>query len=191
MDTRVVIGLGNPGWEYENTRHNVGFRVIDELCRRLGRTPVPGRGEFLFARAQGDGGEVVLIKPLTYMNNSGLAAVEALEQFGSATDGLLVISDDFALPLGTLRLRAGGSDGGHNGLYSIIYHLGTDQFARLRCGIGTESMPGKSEKADFVLSQFDEDELETAAAMIRKAADAVDECLSSGITRAMNSINST
>ncbi len=188
-DTTIVIGLGNPGWEYEHSRHNLGFMVVDELCRRLKKDLGPGKGEYAFTHCIVSGREIQLVKPLTYMNNSGIAVVDVLELAGGSPGNLLVISDDFALPLGTLRLRTSGSDGGHNGLYSVIYHLGTEDFPRLRCGIGKELMPLKSERADFVLSPFDEDERAAATAMVSRAADAVIECVTSGIDRAMNIVN--
>ena len=185
----LVVGLGNPGWEYEKTRHNVGFRVIDELCARFRKELSPGKGDYAFALASAGGKDIVLVKPLTFMNNSGVAVVDALEKFGMSVGELLVVSDDFALPLGTLRLREAGSDGGHNGLSSVIYQLGTEQFARLRCGIGKESAPAGEERAEFVLAPFDDEELAAVTAMIPRAADGVIECVTAGIARAMTKVN--
>ena len=189
MDPILVVGLGNPGTEYERTRHNVGFRVIDEMARRLKIHLRAGRGEYLLASRGVGGKEIVLCKPLTYMNNSGVAVSELLEKYQARLDDVLVISDDFALPLGAIRVRASGSDGGHNGLSSIIYHLNSDGFGRVRCGIRREVMPPKERMADFVLSPFEPDEVERVDEMVVRAADAALESAISGISRAMNRFN--
>lgn len=189
MDPIIVVGLGNPGTEYEWTRHNVGFKVIDELARRF-KTPIrAGRGEYLIASRGISGKEVVLVKPLTYMNNSGTAVSELLETYHVRLSELMLVADDFALPLGTIRVRAKGSDGGHNGLSSVIYHLNTNEFARIRCGIRRKVMPPKERMAEFVLSTFEQEEQETVKVMIAEAADAVVEFATTGIARTMNRFN--
>lgn len=188
-DIRVVAGLGNPGYEYQDTRHNVGFMVLDELARRLRLKFRRGEGEFRVAHAVAHGRALMFVKPDTYMNNSGLAIVRALEVAGAGADELLVVVDDVALPLGSLRLRARGSEGGHNGLYSIIYTLGTQHFARLRCGIRREVMPPKGELASFVLSAFEPAEREEVGGMVYRAADAVTGVLRGGLERAMTLFN--
>ena len=189
MGSTLVVGLGNPGPEYAGTRHNVGFMVADELSRRLNLRFTPGKGEFWFA-VDGRGDErMLVVKPVTYMNRSGSAVVEALEQFCLSAAEVVVVVDDFALPLGTLRLRPGGSDGGHNGLASIIYSLQTDEFPRIRCGIRKEVMPPKELTADFVLSPFEPDERGAVEAMVGRAADAVQEIQRSGLERAMGIFN--
>jgi peptidyl-tRNA hydrolase, PTH1 family len=185
----VVVGLGNPGTEYEATRHNVGFDVVTTLAARWKKPFRPGRGDYQTARASIGGKQVVLVKPLTYMNNSGLAVEEVLARENAGPGSLLVVVDDIALPLGTLRIRHSGSDGGHNGLYSIIYQLGTDAFPRLRCGVGPAVKPPKAGMPDFVLSRFEPGERATAEAMITRAADAVTEAIASGIATAMNVFN--
>ncbi len=189
MDPIVVVGLGNPGTEYEATRHNVGFEVVEILASRWKKPFRPARGEYMAAHASISGRSVVLVKPLTYMNNSGIAVEEVLAAQQVGPDALLVVLDDIALPLGALRIRQSGSDGGHNGLYSIMYQLGTDAFARLRCGVGPAEKPAKDAMADFVLSRFAADELATAEAMIGRAADAVQEVIGSGLPAAMNVFN--
>ena len=141
VDPMLVLCLGNPGPRYLPTRHNVGFMVADELARRAGRGFTPGRGEYWKSEIAVAGQELTLVKPVTFMNNSGLAARQALEWYGLNPEALLVVLDDIALPLGSLRVRASGSDGGHNGLGSVIATLGTDRIARLRCGIRPEA-PG-------------------------------------------------
>jgi PTH1 family peptidyl-tRNA hydrolase len=185
----IVVGLGNPGAEYVRTRHNAGFMVVDELCRRLGVLLKPGRGDFWYATAGVGDGAIVLLEPVTYMNGSGAAVSDALRQFSLPLSDVVVIVDDFALPLGMLRIRPGGSDGGHNGLASVIYHLQSDQFARVRCGIRKEMMPPKDLAADFVLSPFDPDELDAVMSMTGRAADAVEEIHRSGLERAMGLFN--
>ncbi len=189
MGSLLVVGLGNRGAEYAGTRHNAGFMVVEELCRRSGVRLSPGRGEFWSASAWHEDDAMVLVAPVTYMNRSGNAVSEALEQFSFSLSELVVIVDDLALPLGTIRLRPGGSDGGHNGLASIIYALQADQFSRVRCGIRKEVMPPKEMTADFVLSPFDAEELAIVRAMVGRAADAVQEIQRSGLERAMGIFN--
>jgi len=136
-----IIGLGNPEKRYEGTRHNLGFEVLDCLAERL-RTPFKeGKGEYLLASGEVGDVSVGLVKPLTFMNESGVAVADVAERFEVPLDQLIVVCDDFQLPLGHLRVRQKGSDGGHNGLYSIIYHLQSDLFPRIRCGIASPSMP--------------------------------------------------
>jgi PTH1 family peptidyl-tRNA hydrolase len=189
VDPLIVVGLGNPGSEYEETRHNVGFLVVDELCRRFRKNVRPGKGDYLLASVHTGVKEIVLVKPLTYMNNSGVAVRDVLEQYEVSQERIVVVVDDFALPLGTLRVRARGSDGGHNGLYSIIHHLNSDEFPRIRCGIRQEVMPPTSMRAGFVLSPFLPVEREKVMEMIQRAGDAVMELLNSGLARAMNRFN--
>jgi PTH1 family peptidyl-tRNA hydrolase len=162
---RAIIGLGNPGSEYDGTRHNIGFAVLDELAAHYKIGFRAGRGEYSYAT----NGDCLLVKPMTYMNNSGIAVKEVLDWFKLAARDLLVVFDDFHLPLGSLRLREKGSPAGHNGLASIIWHLNSDEFPRLRCGIGHETNP--ADKADFVLSRFDRQELETVQKMVAAACD--------------------
>ena len=154
MNAVLIVGLGNPGAAYEHTRHNVGYMVVDELCRRWHLRLEPGRGAYHLATGVIGGTTVHLVKPATFMNETGPAVVDALEHVGLTPDALLTVLDDFQLPLGSVRLRPSGSDGGHNGLASVIFTLRTDSFPRLRCGIGRELMPPKEERRDFVLSSF-------------------------------------
>ena len=189
MSATIIVGLGNPGRTYQNSRHNVGFCVLDELEKRWRKVFRPGKGEFLYLRHDERGSESVLVKPLTFMNNSGFAVEDALEQFGGTPAVLLVIVDDIALPLGRLRMRPAGSDGGHNGLVSIISLLQTDQFARLRCGIGREENVPGHELADFVLSPFEKGEHESVTDMVTRAADAVEIFVHDGIHSAMSRCN--
>jgi PTH1 family peptidyl-tRNA hydrolase len=185
-----VIGLGNPEKRYTGTRHNIGFEVVDRLAQELRMQFKPGRGEFLIAQGSFRDQPLILVKPLTFMNESGLAVMEIRDQFDARNEDLLVVCDDFQLPLGQLRLRLRGSDGGHNGLYSIIYHLQSEEFPRLRCGIASSTMPtDKNQMADFVLARFTSEELPIASEMIPQAKDACLFTLTDGLTKAMNVFN--
>lgn len=189
MEACLIVGLGNPGRVYASTRHNAGFMVVDEIARRRGAAFDPGRGEFERASVGTEETRIHLLKPTTYMNGSGSAVREAMEQLGVFPERILIVLDDFQIPLGSLRMRPGGSDGGHNGLASVLDMLGTIAIPRLRCGIGTPAMPEKEGKRDFVLEPFEPEELSTARTMVARAADAAEVFASSGIDRAMNITN--
>jgi len=183
----AIFGLGNPGREYEMTRHNVGFMVLDAIARKIGIDFKPGAGDYLIGPGRYSGREILLVKPLTYMNNSGIAVKDVVERFKVELRDVFVICDDLNLPLGIIRIRQKGSDGGHNGLYSIIYHLRTIEFPRLRCGIGNpEKM---KDMVEFVLSRFEDDEIEILNEMIVRAVDATLCFVSEGILVAMNRFN--
>ena len=163
--------------------------VLDTLGDRWKKGFRAGKGEFLWLENEDGDGRILLVKPLTFMNLSGFAVEDALRQFGATTDELLIVLDDVALPLGRLRIRPGGSDGGHNGLVSVIGILQSDQIPRLRCGIGrTDPVPGE-ELSDFVLSPFDKEEKELVTGMVTRAADAVEAFVRTGITDAMSRYN--
>jgi PTH1 family peptidyl-tRNA hydrolase len=184
----AVIGLGNPGSEYANTRHNVGFRVIDAVAEKLRIRLKSGKGDYFIGEKDLAQNKAILVKPLTYMNNSGLAVLDIVQRFSLQTNELLVVCDDFNIPFGTLRLRMNGSDGGHNGLYSIIYHLGSMEFPRLRCGIGHENKKGQ-DLADFVLSPFDEAEKPDLRKMEAFARDIVISAAAEGYQGALERLN--
>ncbi len=181
MEPLAVIGLGNPGARYRGTRHNLGFMVLAEVARRRAVVFRPGLGPYELARdvVEADR-EVLRAAPLTFMNNSGEAAADLAGRYQVRPEGMLVVADDFWLPLGRLRFRRHGSDGGHHGLASIIGALGTAEVPRLRLGIGRDVMPPKDQLADFVLSEFAADEQPVVAEMIGRAADAVEEFLHRG-----------
>jgi peptidyl-tRNA hydrolase, PTH1 family len=183
---KIVVGLGNPGKQYGETRHNVGWMVLDRLADRGGRA---GRGRERDAaasvRVHVEGLDLLLVKPTTYMNLSGLAVRKVLARERVKLEDVLVVVDDFALPLGKLRLRERGSAGGHNGLRSIIAEMGTQEFARLRVGIGEPSR----DATDHVLSRFDAAERALLAEVIDAAADAVEEWARDGVARASNRWN--
>ena len=185
----MIVGLGNVGRDYENTRHNIGFMVVDEISAKFRRIFSPGKGEYYFSEIRHAGEDAVLLKPTTYMNNSGIAVKDAVDWFGINLEDLLVVYDDFNIPFTKLRLRKGGSDGGHNGVYSIIYHLNDDGFPRLRCGIGTEEVVPGRDMAEFVLSKFNSDEIPEAEKMVKNATDAAFVFVNEGIEAAMNRFN--
>jgi len=189
VDGTIIVGLGNPGREYEATRHNVGFLVVDELSRRWKRSWLPGKGEFHFLTEGRGESQVTLLKPMTYMNRSGAAVAEALDLFGGTADHLLVLLDDVALPLGGIRIRPGGTDGGHNGLGSVIAWVGTEKIPRCRCGVGPEEPVPGEDLSDFVLSPFSENERPEAALLIRRCADAVESYITDGMEVTMNRFN--
>ncbi|HIT32341.1 MAG TPA: aminoacyl-tRNA hydrolase [Candidatus Enterenecus stercoripullorum] len=186
--TWLVVGLGNPGDLYENTRHNAGFQVIDALGER-GKFPVQRLKFHALTNTAIIGGQGVLVmKPVTYMNLSGQAVGEAAHFYKIPPDHVLVISDDVDLPLGKLRIRKGGSAGGHNGLKSIIQHLGTDQFPRLKVGVGGKPHPDY-DMADWVLGKLQGEDKKTMEQAALRAAEAVEYLLSQDIDRAMNQFN--
>lgn len=186
--TWLVVGLGNPGSQYENTRHNAGFAVIDALADR-GDFPVQRLKFHALTNTATVGGQGVLVmKPVTYMNLSGQAVGEAARFYKISPDHVLVISDDVDLPLGKLRIRKGGSAGGHNGLKSIIQHLGTDQFPRLKVGVGGKPHPDY-DMADWVLGKLQGEDKRIMDDAAVRAAQAVECLLSQGIDRAMNQFN--
>lgn len=184
----LIVGLGNPGAEYEWTRHNAGFMVIDELARRTGATVRVKECQALTARTQIGGVAALLVKPQTFMNLSGVAVAQLKSKYEVADAAqTLVITDDFALPFGKLRIRPSGSAGGHNGLKSLIARLDTQNFPRLRLGIAPDHPLSNS--VDFVLTEFPRKEREALAAMVERAADAVEVILTKGIAEAMNRFN--
>jgi peptidyl-tRNA hydrolase, PTH1 family len=186
MDAVAIVGLGNPGTQYRETRHNVGFSVAHELCRRFRATLKPGKGDYLIARTSMAGVEAHVAVPVTFMNNSGTAVVDILERCQLTPRELLVVVDDFALPLGALRFRMKGSDGGHNGLASIIYMLNSHEFPRLRCGIGNGGLQPNTDMAPFVLSPFAPEEVPAVTDMVMRAADACIEFARTGHARPVN-----
>ena len=182
---RLIAGLGNPGVEYEHTRHNIGFLVVDRLAAHFESTwKQSTKKDALLAQS----GELILVKPMTYMNRSGEPLAELAQFFKIEARGILVVLDDLALPLGRLRLRAGGSPGGHNGLESIIVRFGTEEIPRLRIGIG--AAPGEG-SVEYVLSRFFEEEKPLVRSTIDRAAEAVKWAIDNGLVSAMNSFNKT
>jgi PTH1 family peptidyl-tRNA hydrolase len=186
---KLIVGLGNPGREYRETRHNVGFMVVDEIARRHGIDWTSGPSqiaETLIAKRFGDE-PVMVAKPLTYMNNSGDAVAGLVRYFDVSHDDLFVVVDEAALPFGRIRARARGSAGGHNGLKSIIERLGTTEFSRLRLGVGRGD--GRRDLADHVLARFERGEQADLETLITRAADAAEMFAAEGISKVMNAFN--
>jgi peptidyl-tRNA hydrolase, PTH1 family len=182
----LVAGLGNPGREYANTRHNVGFLVADELARRWGGS---WRGKFSgeLAEVRADGSRLALLKPQTYMNESGRSVGAAARFFKAAPADLLVVHDEVDLEPGRLQVRFGGGLAGHNGLRSIAQHLGSSEFGRVRIGVGRPERGDPRPVADFVLSAFPPEV--DVGALVARAADAVEAVARDGIDEAQNSFN--
>jgi PTH1 family peptidyl-tRNA hydrolase len=185
-ETYIVAGLGNPGLEYVNTRHNVGFMVIDALTQTLGLDIRKKKFGGRFSRCVYKDKKLILIKPWEYMNNSGTAIATAAGFFKVDLKNLLVISDDMDLDCGVIRLRRNGSAGGHNGLNDIIQKLGTKEFARLRIGIGRGEY---GDSIDYVLGKIGKQQKEPVAEAIEKAKESVFCWLDNGIEAAMNEYN--
>src|SRR5215510_607247 len=185
---KLIVGLGNPGREYEMTRHNLGFMLIDTLCSKLGRRRFRSESNAMVAEAVLADQRVLLVKPQTYMNLSGDAVRPLLARYGDAqVSNLIVASDDVALPFGMIRVRARGSAGGQMGLKSIIARLGSQEFVRLRLGVKPDHP--LSDLSNFVLSPIRNRDREQLAATLERAAEAVVVILSEGVERAMARFN--
>lgn len=184
---RLIVGLGNPDPEYQWTPHNLGFMVVDELANRNGIRVERPEGKALVGRGRVAGEEVLLAKPQTYMNLSGISIKELLAKYELDVDSLLVIWDEVQLPLGTIRIHPDGSAGSHNGAKSVISVVGTQKFARLRLGCGPEH-PLSSRK-EYVLRPMKKAELEAAAEMVGEAGNAVEMILTQGLDPAMTKYN--
>jgi peptidyl-tRNA hydrolase, PTH1 family len=168
----------------------LGFYVADEIARYFNAAFSPGKGDYWQAKCSLKDTDVSLLKPTTYMNNSGIAVQDFQERNKVALENILIVCDDFQLPLGIIRLRQNGTDGGHNGLASIIYHLQSDQFSRLRCGISSEHMSNdRSQMRDFVLEKFDKSEVPEINQMVIRARDACIAFITDGVQSAMNQFN--
>ncbi|HVZ37733.1 MAG TPA: aminoacyl-tRNA hydrolase [Candidatus Kapabacteria bacterium] len=184
---KVVLALGNPGARYAATRHNIGWMIADAVAGRLGCDFVAGRGDYYAASARVGDEDLLIVKPTTYMNNSGVAAAQIVERFGVPVESILAIVDELQFATGRIQLRPSGSSGGHNGTESLIYHLDSINFPRLRCGIGNEFPSGMM--ADYVLSPFPREEHALVEKMIEEGADAVITWVREGTGRAMNLVN--
>jgi PTH1 family peptidyl-tRNA hydrolase len=184
---RLIVGLGNPGPEYAFTPHNMGFLAIDELASRSGIRVTRPEAKSYIGRGELAGQDVILAKPQTMMNLSGVAVRMLLDKYECDPAQLIVISDEAALPWGALRIRERGSAGGHNGLKSVIGAVGTDEFIRVRLGVGPEKVWG--DLADYVLCPMGKTERETARVLVVQASTAVETILSEGVGKAMSLFN--
>ena len=179
----VLVGLGNPGRNYSDTKHNFGFWVLDKFAEKRSLKFQAGKGDYLLVKSN----DIALVKPTTYMNNSGMAVADYCRYFQNTPEELLVVYDDIDLPLGTLRFKPNGGSGGHKGMESIIYQLESEDLNRLRIGISAENEMGASER--YVLSPFPKDRKEKINEMIEKACDGIDYFLTHDMKETMNKFN--
>ena len=183
----IIAGLGNPGTEYMGTRHNAGFSVIDELADKYNISVDMAKHKGLIGKGAIEGNKVILVKPMTYMNNSGECIREVMDYYKADIDDLIVVFDDISLIPGKLRIRAKGSAGGHNGIKSIIAHLGSDKFKRVKFGVGDK--PKGWDLADWVLGKFPQELYADLRAGNERACEAIECIMSEGVTNAMNKYN--
>ena len=184
----LIVGLGNPGKEYERTRHNAGFRAIDVLAESLGCKIDKGKFQGLYGQCNRDGYKLYLLKPLTYMNLSGRSVLQLSAYFNVPPQRIIVMFDDISLPAGRLRIRGDGSAGGHNGIKSIIQELGSQDFPRVKIGVGAKPHP-EMDLADWVLSTFSAQEEKALSVSLKNAADAALCIIDKGVADAANRYN--
>ena len=184
---KAVVGLGNPGARYRKTRHNVGYMLLDELSSRHSIKFKAGKGEYMIGIS--DKFDAAFIKPLTFMNNSGIAVKDIVKRYDVDMEDLMVVYDDLDLELGRFKIKKNGSGGTHNGMKSIIYHLNSDGFPRLKIGIDIEGRRDNGSGVDFVLSNFGRSEKEQIVEILPQAADSVECFLAEGLEKAMNTYN--
>ena len=187
LDTFLLIGLGNPGREYKDTRHNFGFMLIDRIAVRLNARGMKVQSKAIVTDAMYEGRKLILAKPQTYMNLSGQAVQGLVHFYKIPLTNLMVLSDDLDIPFETIRIRAAGGPGGQRGLSSVIESLGTKDFPRLRLGIGRP--PGRMDPANFILQNFSRDEMKSISEILDAGADAVLEFVKNGLNAAMNKFN--
>jgi len=183
----IIAGLGNPGKEYENTRHNAGFSVIDELANKHNIDIDNSKFKGMLGKGVINGEKVVLVKPLTYMNNSGECIRAVMDYYKTDIDDFIVVFDDISLDVGKLRVRPKGSAGGHNGIKSIIAHLGSDGFKRVKFGVGNK--PSGWDLADWVLGRFNKEDEKTLEDAKKRACEAIETIMAEGTEFAMNKFN--
>ena len=183
----LVVGLGNPGREYRNTRHNMGFLALDHLAAHWSITTLKVQGKAIISTGQYAGNKVILAKPQTYMNLSGQAVSALMNFYKVPLEHLLVIHDDVDIPFGTIRIRPGGGFGGQKGVGSIIEKLGTQEFARMRLGVGRP--PGQMDTANYVLQSFSKEDEDFLQSVFAKSDEAVETFIAEGLNTAMNRFN--
>ena len=187
-ETWLIVGLGNPGKEYERTRHNAGFRALDVLADKLGCKIDKGKFQGIYGQANYGGKKLMLLKPLTYMNLSGRSVLQLSAYFNIPPQRIIVMFDDISLEPGRLRVRADGSAGGHNGIKSIIQELGSQTFPRIKIGVGAKPNP-EYDLADWVLSTFSAQEEKALAVALENAADAALSVIDRGVPETANHFN--
>lgn len=185
---RVIFGIGNPGRRYERNRHNAGFLFLNFYAAKNSLEFLPSKGDYFKAAGSIANSQFVLIKPTTYVNNSGIAAKQIVDEYNIQADNFLTICDDTNLDIGTPRLRLSGGDGGHNGLASVIYNLNSNNFSRIRIGVGKGLAEGSL--VDYVLSDFNDEEIQILSGVFNKTALLVNEFVIGG-SKAMLDLNST
>lgn len=183
----LIAGLGNPGRDYKLNRHNIGFMVLDSLADRLGEKFSRYEAKALVTKERYQGQRLILAKPQTYMNESGQAVSNLVRFYKIPLENLLIVYDEVDLPFGTIRIRPNGGSAGHRGIQSIIERMGTEQFSRLRVGIGRP--PGRKQAASYVLRDFSTDELEFISPITEKVVEAVLTFVVDGVEKAMNDFN--
>lgn len=181
---RIILGIGNPGRRYSNNRHNVGFILLDQLAEKYSLSFNPSKGDYYFCEGKVGKNEFSLIKPSTYVNNSGIAASQALQFYNINVSDFLVVYDDINLEFSKIKVKAAGGDGGHNGINSIIYHLQNDQFPRIRIGIGNNFEKGSM--ADYVLSDFSKEEFEVLKNTYMVSINLINEFIQGGIKQLLD-----
>ncbi len=187
-ETWLIVGLGNPGREYEKTRHNCGFRAIDVLAQKLGCKVDKAKFQGLYGQVNYNGIKLLLLKPLTYMNLSGRSVLQLSAYFQIPPQRIIVLFDDISLEPGRLRIRAGGSAGGHNGIKSIIAEVGSQDFPRVKIGVGGKAHPDQ-DLADHVLSGFSAQEEKALLSALERAADAALSIIDKGVPETANRFN--
>lgn len=187
-DSWLIVGLGNPGKQYENTRHNCGFLALDVLGEKLNCKIDRSKFQGLYGQAQYNGTKIYLLKPMTYMNLSGRSLLQLSAYFSIPPQRIIVIFDDISLPVGKLRIRGDGSAGGHNGIKSIIAELGSQDFPRIKIGVGAKAHPDQ-DLADWVLSSFSKEESKLLQTALERGADAALTIIDKGVPAAANSYN--
>lgn len=184
---KLIVGLGNPGMQYAATRHNIGFEVIDSIAETYNISVMKNKYKALIGEGNIAGEKVILMKPQTYMNLSGEAVKACMDFHKISNEDLIVIYDDISLAVGQLRIRKSGSAGGHNGIKNIIAHLGTQEFPRIKFGVGEK--PAGWDLANYVLGRFSEDDMKIIGPRVGDAVKATETIINSGIEKAMNNYN--
>lgn len=184
----IFVGLGNIGEKYKNTRHNIGWLLVDKLVQKYNLTFKAGKGDYYYADLSLYGKNIMIALPTTYMNNSGQAIKQIINKYKIKPIDVCILVDEYNFPIGKIHLKATGSDGGHNGISSVIYELETSEFMRLRLGIDKKFGPG--ELIDYVLSEFNDDEKIEVEKMLENGVKAVEHIIKAGFQRAMSEINS-